>query len=98
MIQLLFISFICCFTTNFLLAATNTETKSYAQAGAQTRTEVEKGKEKKKEKGKEKEREKGKEQKKGPNTPAAKSEVSEVSGGAASPLQRFPFVEGLERV
>ena len=66
-----------------------------AEAAAQTRTDVEKGKEKEKDKGKEKEKDKGKEEKKSSNTPAAKPEVSEVSGGAAGHLQRFPFVEDL---
>ena len=59
--------------------ATNTEKRTYAQAAGQTQAEVTK--------------EKGKGKRKGPNTPAEESEVSEVSGGAAGPLQRFPFVE-----
>ena len=62
-------------------AAMNTERKTYAQAAAQTQAE----------KREEKETRKGK----GPNTPVAKSEILEVSGGAAGPLQRFPFVEDL---
>ena len=36
---------------------------------------------------------KGKGKGKGPKTPAATPVVSEVPGGAAGPLQRFPFVE-----
>ena len=68
-------------------AATNTEPKTYAQAAAQTHTEVRK----EKEKGKAEDKGKGR----GPNTPVVTLEVSEVSGGAAGPLQRFPFVEDL---
>ena len=67
---------------------TNTEsemkTKTYAQAAAQTLAE----------KREEKEQGKGKGKARGPNTPAEKSGDS---GGAASPLQRFPFVEDLSK-
>ena len=59
----------------------NTGKRTYAQAAAQIQAEVMK--------------EKGMGKRKGSNTPAETSEVSEVSGGAEGPLQRFLFVEDL---
>lgn len=60
-------------------AATNTESGTYAQAGS---ANTSRGRE-------------GEGEKKGPNTAAAKSEMSEILGCVAGPLQGFAFVEDL---